>query len=341
MNIKTILILAVTALIAWILVLQIKPSSSPDQIKVKAVIPELSSRIDQLQSVHIINRDESLSIIQSDKGWALEEKGRYPINTQTLKALMNWLKQAQYTEQKTADAKQFARLNLLDPKLDSTSNAGIQLALQFSDESFSFIVGKEAQQGGLFFRSTDSEQSWRVTPHFNISMDPEQWLSLSLNPVAARFWQSIEVQGEEGFTLARATPEDSLFTLSPMPTDYTYKDEHIINSMAELLENLNFSDVTPAMDAMPAQSKLTYTSWSNQKLILSLYQHENQNWLQITAKNGDTSLESGIPEAMFLEIMKQHNGWWYRIPDHLWKQLARQKMDFLKPLESDKTLENT
>lgn len=168
------LAIAVTALAA--ITVGIQSRSRNAEAVAGLVLPNFAQKAKDASKITIVSKDARYEIQRTEKGWALKDRGNYPVRRERLGQFTRGLESLAYLRPMTRDPARHDRLGLGDP---TKGGSGVLVQVEdargarFAD----LIIG--AQPGGaIFLRKPEDAQTWQVKGDMPSLTDPAEWLDL-------------------------------------------------------------------------------------------------------------------------------------------------------------------
>ena len=362
------LILLLIAMLALLLLSQILPLGGlQDEDDAKPLLPGLAAAREAVNRVLVTRlgqEDEQLSIVMREQGWNLAEKSGYPVDITALIELLDAVAEARLSEQKTSKASFHPRLGLAAD--GAADEVGIQIDIQAGDEQFIFIKGIESSaQVGTFIRYPGESQVWLVNRTFNASVNPLDWIDpIAINLDAERVL-GVEMIREARVHLAAtrgdipgAQVDDQIgdqvddhggaqvagaargeLTLLNPPPDRELKYPTIVSSLARILVNLRFEDVSPYAPKQWSKYGLARVETDSGAIIEARTRRLDEQFLlhvQIDT-SAITDVVRSAPENTaddvledLLEQQKHLKKWQFVITEHVFNELNKTMDDMFK-----------
>ena len=350
-----------------------------DEDDAKPLLPGLAAAREAVNRVLVTRlgqEDEQLSIVMGEQGWNLAEKSGYPVDITALIELLDAVAEARLSEQKTSKASFHPRLGLA---ADGTADeVGIQIDIQAGDEQFIFIKGIESSaQVGTFIRYPGEAQVWLVNRTFNASVNPLDWIDpIAINLDAERVLgvemirearvqlaatrgdipgaqvdAQIDAQGgdqsgdqggvqsdDHGGAQVAGAARGELTLLNP-PLDRELKYPTIVSSLARILVNLRFEDVSPYEPKQWSKYGLARVETDSGAIIEARTRRLDEQFLlhvQIDT-SAITDVVRSAPENTaddvledLLEQQKHLKKWQFVISEHVFNELNKTMDDMFK-----------
>lgn len=282
--------------------------------------------------------------------WGLANRDGYPANAGTIRTLLDNLSSAEKREAKTADPSRYDKLGV-----DEQSDKSLLLTLGAGERRLAdLIVGNAVSRPvGHFVRLKDDSQSWLIDRELNIGKDIGQWLRTDLLNLPATQVKQVErlqaravqckkapclpVPGEREFLLSKAKPDDTAFTLEPIPHGKEPGATWLLAGLSDALNNLTASDVLKqdAFDFANAKVSISrFTSVDDQIVLLHHFSKDDKHYVTLGAEAGPAATEA--VQQLVAELNQRHAGWLYEIYSYKGEGLGRD----LNALVQSKTASN-
>ncbi|HEY6986220.1 MAG TPA: DUF4340 domain-containing protein, partial [Rhodanobacteraceae bacterium] len=257
MNQKTLIGLAVAALIAIIVAVVLNRSNRPHSesggAETQYLVPALRDHVNDVDKLVVTGAESKpiATITRGPNGWSIAEKGGYAADTGKLREFLLRLADAKLLEQKTASKEKYAALGVED--VDGKDAKGVAVELDGLGQPVKLIIGNSDVHGGTYVRRAGESQSWLASGALNVDKKAENWLRKDLVDIAATRIAAVEIRHADGKTV-RVTKQaegDANFKLQDVPKGREPGSEYTVNGVASTLAALRFDDVVPAADAMP------------------------------------------------------------------------------------------
>jgi hypothetical protein len=259
------------------------------------VFPSFAKSINDAAKITVATADRKFTIERTDKGWAVADKHDYPAKFDTVKATLVGLAQLKTIEAKTAEPSFYARLEVDDPSEKGAKGELLTVEDGKGGKLASIVLGKRHfGQGGnqgvdLYVRKAGDAQSWLATGTLERNDDLKQWMQRDIVSLESDRVRQVTVTpaGGKPFTLSKAKPGDSDYTLADVPPEDQVKSPYELNSVASAIGLLLLDDVLPAADLKPDAKllrTLEYRSFDGLVIALSLYEQDGKQWAKIKAE---------------------------------------------------------
>ncbi len=197
------------------------------------------------------------------------------------------------------------------------------------------IVGKRrydrlgAGNDGIYVRKPGDPQSWLARGALDFSDDVANWLDRRIVDLPDSRIAKVSLTQPDGtnLILSRAAP-DAKFAVTGAPANAKYKSDTALGEPAMALETLDLDDVQPAAK-LPVPDKgataASYTTFDGLTVDLKLFQHDNKDWIALTAAG------SGKAASEAKKIADRVSHWVYAIPGYKAKMMETKLADLLEP----------
>lgn len=305
MNQKTLIGLAVAALIAIVVAIVLNQRSQPRSegaTQTQYLAPELREHVNDVSKLVVTGAENKVvaTLERGANGWTLAEKGGYAVDTGKLRELLLKLADATLVEQKTANKDKYAVLGVED--VDAKDAKGLKVELGGLAQPLALIVGTaNARGGGSFVRRAGEAQSWLASTALNLPKTAADWLKKDLADVPATRIESVAITHADGksFKVAKAAEGDANFTLADVPKGREVGSEFTVNGLASTLAGLRFDDVVPAKDAAPEANatKARYAAFDGLVVDATAWEKDGKHYAQFKASLDAAQADKGIAAA--------------------------------------------
>ena len=317
----TTLTLAAAALVATIAAGLVVSSRAPSTSVAQGtrLFPMLQASAGSVASIDITNHAGQFTLARQDGKWLLPTKGGFPVKAEQVRGLLSGIASLETVEAKTRQPELFRRLDLDDVTADGAKSVEVTLKddkgavlaqllvgkLQTSHGQHSAEPGSDAAQM-LYVRKPGDTQTWLASGSVTVPATAIEWLDRHIPDVKEGDVTQAVIHGNDGksFQITREKPEDTSFKLSPIPSGMAIKSEYEVNSLASLLDGIDFDDVAPAPASPPAaKASIDYRLTKGGEITTSLLPIDKDIWVSFQA--------SGAGADGFAAPVK---GWIYRLP---------------------------
>jgi hypothetical protein len=175
------------------------------------------------------------------------------------------------------------------------------------------------------------DRSYLARTSFDASTDVSQWTDRTIMRVAGERVQSAVIAHPDGeeFAISRDTPEQSDFTVAPIPAGRSLRSPGVANPISNALTNLTFDDVRPGTDPIDptAAVSVVYQTFDGLVVALLIDDENGDRWATITV----SAAEPDNPPDDFEEIRTRVAGRQFKLPGWAATNMARHLSDLLAP----------
>ena len=306
MNQKTIISLALLAVIAIVAAVAVKRHEAPLS-EVAAgdawLAPALRDHINDVRQVLIKGAGDKVlaTLVRGDKGWTLAQKGGYAVDSGKLRELLLKLAEARLIEQKTGAADKYATLGVQD--VAAADAKGVQIELDGLAQPFVLIIGDSNPRGGTYVRRAGEAQSWLTGASLTVDRDTANWLRKDLVSLPATRIASVTLTPGEGkpVRIEKQAADGADFHLLDVPKGREPGDAFTINAIAGVLDGLQLDDVMPAAEApapAPAAArKARFETVDGVVVELTGWDRDGKHFATLTAVLDDAAAAHAIDAA--------------------------------------------
>lgn len=296
---------ALVAIAAVTLGIEVR-SSRPDSMS-GPVVPGLSETIGGAQRIIVTSADASYRIERTQRGWAMRDRGDYPVLSSRLAQLTEGLEQLRFTRRMTNDPSKHERLGVTDPR-----EGGRGVLVQVEDGRGALLVNLilGIEPSGLYVRRPDGAQAWAAAGDLPPLRDVAAWLEL--RPIAmdpARLAR-VEISPQTGraYILARSEADQPWRIASPALAPLTASS---VTAVAERITQLSPIDVQPAPAIQGAPvARVRALTFDGVALDGELIESDGKTWLKLVAR-----ASAPEQEAAALDINNRVAAWAYALSD--------------------------
>lgn len=303
MNQKTLIGLAVAALVAIVIAFAVDRSNRPrsengGEAPAAYVVPALRDHVNDVDKIVITGADSKpvVTLTRGANGWSIAEKNGFPADTGKLRELLLKLADAQILEQKTSNKDKYASLGVED--VSAKDAKGVEVELGGLQKPVKLIIGNSNQHGGTFVRRDGEAESWLASGSLVVDKKTENWLRKDLADIAATRISSVDITRPDGKTvrLAKAAEGDANFKLADIPKGREAGSDYAINGPASTLGGLKFEDAVPAKDAPPAEKplKARFATFDGLIFDVTAWEKDGKDYAQFAASEDETAAAAHI-----------------------------------------------
>lgn len=294
--------LAATAFVT----LAIDARSSRPESAAGPVVAGLADTIAGAQRITVTSADATYRIEKTSRGWAMRDRGDYPVLAGRLAQLTEGLESLHYVRRMTSDAAKHERLGVVDPR-----EGGRGVLVQIEDGRGAFLVNLilGIETGGLYVRRPDQDQTWAASGDLPPLRDIAAWLDLQPVAIAPEAIARVEITPSAGpaYILARPTPDAADFAIvSPAAQALAASS---VTATAERIAGLSPIDVqpAPAIQGEP-RARLRVVTVDGIAIEGELIESDGKIWLKLVAR-----ADAPEQQAAALAINDRAAGWAYAL----------------------------
>lgn len=267
------------------------------------VVPGLSESIAGAQRITVTSAEASYRIERTQRGWAMRDRGDFPVVSGRLAQLTEGLEGLRFTRRMTSDASKHERLGVTDPR-----EGGRGVLVQIEDGRGAFLVNLilGIEPTGLYARKPDEEQTWAVSGELPPLRDIAAWLSLRPLEIEPGTIARVEITPMEGraYVLARGEPGGPVAIVSPAMQAIAQSS---VTATAERISQLSPIDVQPAPAIQgPPRARVRAVTFDGVAIEAELIDSDNKTWIKLVARAPGPE-----QEAAALAINNQAAAWAY------------------------------
>jgi hypothetical protein len=281
-------------------------SSRPDSMS-GPVVPGLSETIGGAQRIIVTSADASYRIERTQRGWAMRDRGDYPVLSTRLAQLTEGLEQLRFTRRMTNDPSKHERLGVTDPR-----EGGRGVLVQIEDSRGALLVNLilGVEPSGLYVRRPDGAQTWAARGELPPLRDVAAWLELRPIEMDPARLARVEISPPTGraYILARDTPDQPWRIASPALAPLAQTS---VTAVAERITQLSPIDVqpAPAIQGTPS-ARVRALTFDGVALDGELIVSDGKTWLKLVARAGAPE-----QEAAALDINNRVAAWAYALSE--------------------------
>jgi Domain of unknown function (DUF4340) len=263
----------------------------------RLVLPAFESKAGLVSMVTVTTGEESYHLVRGPQGWALAEKGGYPVTDAKVQELTEALAHITYAKAMTRDDRKFDRIGLGDPAQGGTG-ALLEVSDGAGNDFARLLVGY--RDGQSYVRKPDDLQAWAVS---NSVLPPLQrataWLDLDVIRIAAEEIAGVDVRPGQGVSYRVQRNGDGSYALAP-----PHNARAVIAAMgprmvAESLTRLSPTDVAPAAQiaiGAPVADHITRLA-SGVAIVVRCWRVNDQGWVTVSAATAEGAAPAAMAQA--------------------------------------------
>lgn len=307
---------------------------SSDRPASEQLLPDLKSRINDVDTISVQAADDIVTVQKSDDGWVVAERGGYTADIGKLREVLLAIADAKIVERKTSNPDKYHVIGVNDPTDENSESR--RITISGGDFSYAVVLGKTAQTSFRYARLEDDAQSVLIDQNPKLPDDTAGWLASELMDIAVERVRQIRITHADGEEIVVVkSPDDAAnFVIEKMPDGRELSYPTVANGIATALAGLELDDVrtAPEEELIAATTTVIETNGGLQ-ITLTEYLDNDISWLSISAATSETAEPAVQEEAS--TINEHVSGWQYVLPDHKANLLKRRFDDLLKTEAAD------
>lgn len=331
-----LLVLTLVAVAAAALVLLTQPGGGRVGGAERPAFPALAERPEAAAAIDIQGRDGTVRLrLGTDGAWSLPDKGAYPADLGSLRALLNAARALMLAETRTSDPARLPRLWLEDPAAPDAQSLRLTVSDASGARLADGVIGRTTndlvagQEGGTYLRYPEESQAWLAAGRLSLSPDPLDYLDRSIVTLPADTIRRVVITRPGGAViLAERAPGEPALALKTGLAEGQAAAPKALGQLANLLNGLTFNDVARADSlAFPADAThVTATSFDGIEVRLELAVIQGAPWVRLSAAlaaehTQDAQRLAGT-QAFIDQLASKTTGWAYQLPQALADRLA-------------------
>ena len=303
MNQKTLIGLAVAALVAIVIAFAVNRSNQPrseghSETEAAYLVPALKDHVNDVEKVVITGAESKpiATLTRGENGWTIAEKNGFAADTGKLREFLLKLADAKLLEQKTSSKEKYATLGVED--VDAKDAKSVEIELDGLGKPVKLIVGNGNAHGGTFVRRAGEAESWLASGTLTVEKKAENWLRKDLTDIAATRVASVDITRPDGKTvrIAKTDEGDANFKLADVPKGREAGSDYAINGPASMLGGLKFDDAVPAKDAPPAEKplKARFATFDGLVVDVTAWEKDGKDYAQLSASEDEKAAAAHI-----------------------------------------------
>lgn len=306
MNSKTVIGLAVAAVIAIVIASGISLSRKPVAETAQAageVLPGLSEHVNDVTRISLVGPGQKpIATLEKDEArWVLKEKGGYPADAGKVREFLLRLSQARLAEPKTTNEQRYAEIGVGD--IAAADAKGVLVALDGLPQPAQLIVGiMNPRSDATYVRRASDKQSWLAKGSLVPDKTAANWLDKRLADIPAARVREVVWSRPDGkpARLFKNQPADTNYMLAELPKGRELASDSAANTQATALAGLNFDDVSAAAEAPPADGKAyhaTFTTFDGVVVDVTGWKKDEKFYAQLAARKDAALFDASVVAA--------------------------------------------
>ena len=280
------------------------------------VLPGVAAALASAQRIEVASAEANYRIERTERGWAMRDRGDYPVERGRIAQLSAALGQMRYVRRMTSDASKHERLGVTDPR---EGGRGVLLRVENSNTALlvDLILGVEPG-GRLYVRRSGEDQVWQAeAPDLPPLREAATWLDLTPLSLPADQLARVEIMPAEGraYVLARDAVDQPWRIAAPA---LAAGSQAIVTAAAEKLVQLTPSDVleAPAVQGQP-RARVRASTSTGIAIDGEIIAADGKLWLKLVAR---AAAPEQAPAA--LAINDRVSAWAYALSESEAEALA-------------------
>ena len=301
MRTKTLIVLAVVAVLAVAGALLLQKRSAPDSSVADGVLlyPDLRPGLNDVARIDVTapGADAPLLLERRENGWVVVPKSGYPADAGKIRQLLLRLSDARIVEVKTSNPELYSRLDLAD-----TGDGGGTLLVIGAPADVSLLVGSRGAAGGsgTYVRRQGEAQSYLVDVDLDVGGAPADWLDRDLFDVDAGAVNRVVITHPDGETLELIRVGE-LLVAAGIPSGRELSNIGAAQPIARGLAGLRLDDVVPVseFDGAEPEATVEYHLDDGRRITAQAWRKGDGRWLAFNVGMDPPPAESvpAQPEA--------------------------------------------
>ncbi len=246
MNQKTLIGLAVAALVAIVIAFAVNRSNQPrsengGEAPDAYVVPALKDHVNDVDKVVLIGAESKpiATLTRTASGWSIAEKNGFAADTGKLREFLLKLADAKVLEQKTSNKDKYATLGVED--VDGKDAKSVEIELGGLAKPVKLIIGNANQHGGTFVRREGEARKLAGFGQRSRSTGRPRTGFARISPTSRRRASRRSTsRGADGKTvrIAKTAEGDANFKLADIAKGREAGSDYAINGLASTLGGL-------------------------------------------------------------------------------------------------------
>ena len=359
---RALLLVGLTLVLAYAAHYVAKTRAPAQDVASSLLYPDLLAQLNDVQKIDITQGQEHLTLQRLDAGWVMPSRDNFVVNAGAVKELLVQLASLKMREAKTATPALYATLGVDAPDAPKATTRAVVVSAKGDAPLADLLIGKarKAQRVDApahYVRRQGEPTAWLVEGELLLKAKRNEWLDTSVLDIPVERVRKVSLQqpGKTPVVLAKASPQEQLFTLQKMPKGSEPRSVAMLSSIGGLLLDLRFDDVAAAskVAGLSPQSSAEITTFDGLVATLKRYVVNGQSLIAFSFAQqtgvtpatpppaNDKNLPPGsVPpapapvadvaaEVALLNARTQH--WVYQLPDYKGRALDKTLEDLIKP----------
>ena len=361
MNNRALVIVAALAAVLVVLALVGQNRAPAPSLSGSTLLPGLHAALNDVNEITLVGagNETIASILRSEQGWTVPEKGGYAADTAMIRDALLALAEARVVEEKTSNPEFYDRLGV-EP-VESESSAGTAVTIRYGDEAFpTVILGDVDGTSQRYARRADEARSLLIDRDPELPRSAPQWLQAGILDLRSDRVSEVIIEHGDGERLHifKDEPGQTNYSVDAVPDGRELQYAGVANVTGNVLRELALEDVEPAAaDGSEPSVTTRFRTFDGLVVTARGYERGDENWLEFEASvdaeaaaeqgvepaaddsadqaepAADDSAEPADPAAEAEAINATVAGWRYRIASYKYEQMTRRMDDLLSDAE--------
>lgn len=303
----------------------------------EAVFPNLSTDINEVQSVVLVQGGESFTLERNGADWSLKEKDNYPVRSEPVRRLLIQLAEARLIDKKTGSREKHALLDLQDPKAKDSVARQVSLYDGSSKQLAELVLGKKrfdafgTGKSGVYVRRASEDQTWLAQTEAAPELQISDWVDIEFFNFSTDKIDALEINWSDDVPvkLTKKSDKESEFDFADMAEGQKLKKDVKAATVAEAFASLSLDDVKKAGDAgEAADTAIATLNAQGMTVFFRLQKQGEENWLRVQAvADGDATEEVKKTVA---DINSKVADWTFKLPQSKADAMFKRKSDLFE-----------
>lgn len=286
--------------------------------------PLMPDTTGMVADISVTTSTEAFLLRRSLNGWVLASHDNYDADAERAERLIEAITNLEPVGERTRLASQRERLSLGDP-VDGGNAARVIMRDNNQRELANLLIGEQRQDGHIYVRRGDEEQSWLVSgylPEFARASDWMQLEFLSLGRDAIREACVLPEEGA-GYCLQRLSLSSQSFELVS-PRGWALVSPGAGDGVATVLGRIRFRDVRPLREVRsPDIAEHRVTTTNGLEVTVSIREDDGRYWAYpVAIAHTDAAREQAIA------LNERADGFAFEVSDLSVDRLIRPLQEF-------------
>jgi hypothetical protein len=297
----------------------------------EALFSGLAGKADRIAKIVITQGNTTLTLARNKESWSLEDRGGYPAKTETVRALLMGLAEAELVEAKTSSKERYSVLEVADPRDKDAKSRLVQLLDDKGNAIAEVVVGKKrsdafgSARGGTYVRRPGEAQTWLANADINAPIGARDWVQPGIIDIPSAKIASVDVAvaGEEPLKIVRDAADASKHTLAAMPNGKKLKDSFAIDGIVRAAGSIELEDVRKAASPQGQDAgTVLLEADGGLKVTLRLRKEGDDYWLSAEASGAD-----GEAKKTAEDIVRRAQGWQFKLSASKAQAILKRRAD--------------